>query len=230
MDIERDLIISVLKSTKMGSISFEVLIKDAKIASTIARSLLKKFQNNGLIYLRSNVISVDGLKRLRLALYAMQLGADLERVSSFLDWREFENIAAIAFERNSYSVKKNLRFKHAGRKWEVDIVSCKKPLVVCVDCKHWHHGMYPSVIKRIVDEQVDRTSALAEFFPELADKIGCASWSKVKFVPAILSLVTGRLKFYNKVPIVSVLQLQDFISQLPVQVDSMKYFSKRLAN
>ncbi|MCK4482968.1 hypothetical protein KAU55_07045, partial [Candidatus Bathyarchaeota archaeon] len=202
MNIERELIISILKLAKDGPISLEVLKKDAKIASTVAEDLVKKLKNNGLLFLRNKVIDVDSLKRLKLALHAIRLGADLERVSSFLDWKEFENIAAIAFERNAYSVKKNLRFKHAGRRWEIDIVGCKKPIAICADCKHWHHGMYPSAVKRIVKEQIERTSALAESMPRLAEKIGCASWSGVKLVPAILSLITARSKFYNKVPVV----------------------------
>ena len=226
MNIERELIISVLKLSKNGAISVGVLTKDAKIPSTIAENLLKKLQNGGLVYLRHKVIDVDSLKRLKLAVNAIQLGADLERVSSFLDWKEFENIGAIAFERNSYSVKKNLRFKHAGRKWEIDIVGCKKPLVVCADCKHWHYGMYPSAIRRIVEEQVERTSALAESLPKLTDKIGCASWSRVKLIPAVLSLVKARFKFHDNVPIVPVLQLQNFLSQLPAYANSLKHFSK----
>jgi Holliday junction resolvase-like predicted endonuclease len=230
MNIERELIISVLKLTKSGPVSFEVVSKDAKIPLTIAENLVKKLQNDGAVYLRNKVVSVDSLKRLKLALRAVQLGGDLERVSGFLDWKEFENIAAIAFERNGYRVEKNLRFKHAGRKWEIDIVGCKKPMVVCVDCKHWHHGMHPSAIRKIVEEQVERTSALAESLPRLADKIQCTSWNRVRLVPTILSLITARSKFYNKVPIVPVLQLQDFISQLPAYVDSLKHFSKHLAN
>lgn len=230
MDIERELIISILKLTKNGPIGIELVRKDAKIPSAIAEDLFKKLQNDGLLYLQNKVIDVDSLKRLKLAVHAIELGGDVERVSGFLDWREFENIAAIAFERNGYSVARNLRFKHAGRRWEMDIIACKKPIVACVDCKHWHHGMYPSAIRRIVEEQVERTSALAEFLPKLSEKIECTSWSRVKLVPAILSLTTIRSKFYNKVPIVPVLQLQDFISQLPAYVDSLKHFSKRSAN
>jgi Holliday junction resolvase-like predicted endonuclease len=230
MNIERELIISILKLTKNGPAAIDVVRKDAKIPSAIAEDLFKKLQNDGLLYLQNKVIDVDSLKRLKLAVHAIELGADLERVSGFLDWKEFENIAAIAFERNDYSVKRSLRFKHAGRRWEIDVVGCKKRMIVCVDCKHWHYGMYPSAIRRIVEEQVERTSALAESLPKLAEKIGCASWNRVELVPAILSLITVRSKFYNKVPIVPILQLQDFISQLPAYADSLKHFSKRLAN
>jgi Holliday junction resolvase-like predicted endonuclease len=230
MDIERELIISILKLTKNGPIGIELVRKDAKIPSAIAEDLFKKLQNDGLLYLQNRVIDVDSLKRLKLAVHAIELGGDVERVSGFLDWREFENIAAIAFERNGYSVARNLRFKHAGRRWEMDIVGCKKPIVACVDCKHWHHGMYPSAIRRVVKEQVERTCALAKSMPKLTEKIDCASWNIVKLLPAVLSLTAVRSKFYNKVPIVPVLQLQDFLNQLPAYMDSLKHFSKRSAN
>jgi Holliday junction resolvase-like predicted endonuclease len=230
MSIERELIISILKLTKNGPIAIDVVRKDAKVPSSIAEDLFKKLQNDGLLYLHNEVIDVDSLKRLKLAVHAIELGADVERVSGFLDWREFENIAAVAFERNGYSVTRNLRFKHAGRRWEIDVVGCKKPIIVCVDCKHWHHGMYPSAIRRIVEEQVERTFALAESLPKLTEKIGCASWNRVKLLPAVLSLTAVRSKFYNKVPIVPVLQLQDFLNQLPAYADSLKHFSKRLTN
>jgi len=230
MDIERELIISILKLTKNRPIGIELVRKDAKIPSAIAEDLIRKLQNDGLLYLQNKLIEVNSLKRLKLAVHAIELGGDVERVSGFLDWKEFENIAAIAFERNGYSVARNLRFKHAGRRWEMDIIACKKPIVACVDCKHWHHGMYPSAIRRAVKEQVERTCALAESMPKLTEKIDCASWNRVKLLPAVLSLTAVRSKFYNKVPIVPVLQLQDFLNQLPAYVDSLKHFSKRLAN
>ncbi len=227
MNIERELIISVLKLTKSGPISFQVLSKNARIPSTVAQNLVEKMQKNGLVYLRNKIIGVNSLRRLKLAVHAVELGADLERVTGFLEWKEFENIAAIAFERNNYTVKKNLRFKHAGRRWEIDIIGCKKPIVACVDCKHWHHGMHRSAIRRIVEEQVERTSALAESLPKLVEKIECAAWKRAKLIPAVLSLIPARFKYYNDVPIVPVLQLQDFLNQLPAHADSLKNFQKK---
>lgn len=226
MTIERNLIISILKLTRDGPVSNKLVNKDAKIPQQIAEKLLRKLQNDGLVYVQKNVVEANSLQRLKLAVHAIFLGADIENVSSFLQWQEFENMAAVAFERNGYSVTKNLRFKHAGRRLEIDIVGCKKPIAICVDCKHWHRGLHPSALKRIVEEQVERTFALAESLPSLFGKIECASWDNVKLVPAVLSLVTGRFKFYDNVPIVAVLQLQDFLSQLPAYADSLKHFTK----
>jgi len=230
MSIEKNLIISILKLTKNGPILNKLINKNAKIPSEFAEKLLRKLQNDGLIYLRKNVVEADSLQRLKLAVYAIQLGADLESISSFLRWKEFEEMAAVALERNGFSVKKNFRFKHGGKRWEIDIVGYKKPITICIDCKHWHHGMHPSALKKIAEEQTERTLAFAESLTSLSSKIECATWKRVKIVPAVLSLVTARFKFYDNVPIVAVLQLQDFLNQLPAYADSLKHFTKTLTN
>jgi Holliday junction resolvase-like predicted endonuclease len=224
--IEIDLIRSILKLTKNGPVPREFINKDARLPSDVASKLLRKFQTDGMVYLSDNNVDADAGGRLKLAVRAVALGADIERVSDFLRWQEFEDIAAIALERNGYVVAKNVRFKHAGRKWEIDIVGCKKPLVTCIDCKHWRHGMAPSALKRIAEAQVERTRALAESLPHVSLEIECAKWNKAKFIPAVLSLTQGRFKFYDMVPIVPVLQLQDFLSQLPAYTESLKYFLK----
>jgi len=226
MSIEANLIISILKLTKNGLVSKELVKKEAKIPSQVAEKLRRKMQNDGLIYLQKNVVEANNLQRLKLAVHSVRLGADIESISSFLQWQEFENMAAIALERNDYNVKKNLRFTHAGQRREIDIIGCRKPIAICIDCKHWHHGMHPSTLKKIVEEQVGRTFALAESLLNISDKIECASWDRVKIVPAVLSLVVGKFKFYDNVPIVPILQLQDFLSQLPAYADSLKHFSK----
>lgn len=229
MNIERNVIISVLKLTRNGPVVNEIVSKDARISLQIVSDILKKLQEDGLVYLRDKLLEADSVQRLKLAVHAIRLGADFERVSGFLDWKEFENIAALAFEVNGYKVKKNLRFKHAGRRWEMDIVGCRKPLALCVDCKHWHQGMYPSALRKVVEAQVERTFALAESLRRFTGEIECASWEKVKLVPAILSLVKGRFKFYDNVPIVPVLQLQNFLTELPAHADKLKHFSKSIS-
>ena len=226
MSVERNLIISLLKLTKEGPVLIESVNKDAHIPSAVAIKLLEKLQNEGLIYLKQDSIEIDSNSRLKLAIKAASLGADVEHISNLLCWQEFEEIAALALKNNGYIVENNVRFKHAGRKWEIDVVSCRKPLVICIDCKHWQRGMAPSTLKRIVDSQVNRTIALADSLPSINLKLECTKWDKAKFVPSVLSLIPGTFKFYDKVPVVPVLQLQDFINQLPAYTESLKFFVK----
>lgn len=230
MLVERDLLISLLKLTKDGSVLVECVKKDAKIASDIALKLLKKLQNEGLFYLKDNFVDADSGNRLRLAVKAVSLGADIEHVSEFLRWQEFEDISAVALERNGYLSRKNVRFKHGGRRWEIDVVGCRKPLVLCVDCKRWQRSVNPSALKKIVEAQVERARALADTLPSPSLKVECVKWNKAKFVPVILSLMPSSFKFYDDVPVVPVLQLQNFLTQLPAYVGSVKYFTKEFSH
>ncbi len=230
MDIERNLIIALLKMTREGSVSHELVNKEAKIPSRVATELLRKLQNSGLVYVKPAGVEADAMQRLRLAVRAIGLGCGIEQVSSLLQWQEFEGIAAVALEQNGYSVSRNLRFEHSGRRWEIDVVGCKKPLVVCIDCKHWRRGIHLSALKNVVMEQVERTSALAASLPSPLIKIECTKWDVTRFIPIVLSVVEGRFKFYDNVPIVPVLKLQDFLNQLPAYADSLEHFTKRFTD
>lgn len=230
MVVERDLLISLLKLTKDGPVLVETVNNDAKIASDIVIKLLESLQKQGLVYLKNGFLKVDSDGRLMLAAKSVAMGADIERVSAFFSWQEFEEIATLALEKNGYAAVKNVRFKNEGKRWEIDAVGCRKPLVLCVDCKHWRRGLKPSMLRRIVDAQVKRTRALLNTLPAVSLKLECTKWKKAKFVPVILSLIPSNLKFYRDVPVVPILQLQDFLIQLPVQIESLKYFTKNFSH
>ena len=180
--------------------------------------------------MKQGIIEVESSSRLKLAVKAASLGADVERISNLLCWQEFEEITALALKNNGYTVSNNVRFKNAARKWEIDVVGCKKPLVVCIDCKHWQHAIAPSTLKRIVDSQVERTKILADLLPNVSLKLECTKWTEAKFIPSIISLIPSPFKFYDKVPVIPILQLQDFINQMPAYIKSLKFFPKTFSS
>jgi Holliday junction resolvase-like predicted endonuclease len=230
MSIKKNLIISLLKLTKKGTVLIESVNKDARIPLETTMKLLDKLQNENLIYLENNWIEIDSNSRLKLAVKAASLGADIEHISDLLCWQEFEEIAAMALKNNGYIVKNNVRFKYEAKRWEIDVVGCKRPLVICIDCKHWQRGITPSALHKIVNLQTQRTLALADSLPNISLKLECAKWEKAKFIPTVLSLIESPFKFYEKVPVVPVLQLQDFICQLPAYTETMKFFSRSIRN
>jgi len=228
--IERELLISLLKLTMQGQTSSKDVGKQARIPNSVAVNLLKKLQTEHLINVEDGIISTNADSRLKLAIKALTLGADIECVSGLLHWQEFEDIAAVALADNGYVVAKNVRFKHGGRRWEIDVVGCRKPIVVCIDCKHWSRGLHPSSVSKMAEAQAERVEAFAKFLPSKKHDIPCAKWDRAKFVPVILSLVPTCAKFYGEIPIVPVLMLQDFINQLPANVESLHYFSKEFVH
>jgi hypothetical protein len=226
MAIEREVLVSLLKLTRAGSVSRESLVKDTRIASSTVLKLLKMMQAEDLLCVENETINADSHRRLAIAVKALSLGADSQRISDCLDWKEFERISAFALQQSGYIVKKNMHFKGSGRRWEIDLVGCKKPIVLCIDCKHWHHGLGPSRLKKVAEEQAERTRALSETLPHVSIQLECTRWDRAKFFPAILSLMHYGLKFHEEIPVVPVLQLQDFLNQLPVYASSLKHFSK----
>lgn len=222
MSVERELAISILKLAKDLSVRHELINRDAKIPSVIGLNLLRKMRNEGLIYLRGKDVETGSFQRLKLAVRAIELGADPERVAAFLEWAEFEQMAASIFETNGYTVTRNLRFREGSKCWEIDIVACKRPIVICVDCKHWHRTMFPSTTQKIVEKQVQRTKSLARSLPNPNIQLQCSTWQNATLVPTLLSLLRGRFRFWDDVPVVSLPQLQDFLTQIPAFITKLK--------
>lgn len=216
---------SILKLTKNRSATHEALKNDLRFPRDVVLDLLKTLQNEGLIYVSDDMIRATDMQRFELAVRALKKDVDIEKLTALLHWREFEAMAALAFEHNGYSVLKNLHFKHNGRRYEVDIVGWKNSSAVCVDCKHWHHAIGRSTLERVVEKQVERVRALSSSLPNPKIKIECSSTNSLRLMPVVLSLITDKSKFCRGVPIVSILQLQDFLNQLPVYEESILQIS-----
>lgn len=226
MSIEKNLLISLLKLTKQGPVLTELVKRDAHLPSATTEKLLVKLQNEGLLYLKQGSVEMESGSRLKLAVQAISLGADVENISNLLCWQEFEEIAGYASKNNGYAVSNNVRFKQSGRRWEIDVVACRKPIVICIDCKHWQHMIAPAALRKIVDSQIERTSALASLLPDPALKLECAKWDEAKFIPAVLTLLPSAFKFCGKVPIVPILSLQDFLNQMPAYTENLRLINK----
>jgi Holliday junction resolvase-like predicted endonuclease len=225
MNAEKEIIASLLKLTKTAPVQKELIRKDARVSTEALEDVLQKLNEAGLINGKHNLVEASSNQRVNLAVHTLKLGADYEQTSKFLNWKEFEKIAAQAFEANGFGVLKNFHFKHLDKRWEMDILSCRKPLIVCVDCKHWKHGWSRASIIKVVGAQIERTRAFANSLPDYYQKVRLSDWKNATLVPLVLSLVSGPLKFYNNVAVVPVLQLQDFINVMPIEVQSLTHFN-----
>lgn len=229
MSIERELLISVLKLTKKGPIEYSIVGKNARIPAKTTEILLKKLADTALVKWREKVLEASTNQRVKIAIQAIKLGADFERVCRTLEWKEFESLTTEAFEEYNYSVKRNLRFKGKnGRRWEIDLLACKQPIIISVDCKHWKHNWTKIPIIKTVEKHVERTKVFTEALASLYTKIKIEKWKNVIVIPIVLSLLSSPFKFHSNTPIVPVLQLQNFLNELPAQTDLLTHFSQKL--
>lgn len=213
--------------TNNTSVDIGTIVNDTKTSLSTIKSVLNKFKNNDFIVIKEKIIEANSFGRIMLSVKALELGADIENVTSLLHWKEFEGISALALERNNFLVRKNFRFTYLKKRNEIDIIGLKKPIVLCIDCKHWRKEINYSSLKNIVPNQIRRTKDLIKFLPNISTKLECASWEFGIFIPAILSLVSNRHKVYYSVPIIPILKFQDFLNQLLGNMQQIKFFKKR---
>jgi hypothetical protein len=181
--------------------------------------LLSRWQAEGLVGLRDSVVETTSPQRAQLAILAIEHGADPSSAGKLLSWQEFEHISAIAFAREGYKTFRNLRFKQGGRKWEIDVIGYKRPLLVCADCKHWRGGLHHSALRRTALEQAARASALLQA-REVLNK-GLEHEKQFTIIPIVLSLTLSDVDYIARIPIVPLFKLHAFLDQLPLHVDSL---------
>jgi len=228
MTAKTDVIVSVLKHSNSGPVAQEAIAVDANVPVEVANNVLRGLREIGLIECENEHIELTSNQRVKLAIHAINHGTDVERVCKVLEWKEFENFAATAFEKNNFAVKRRFRFKASGRRWEIDVIAYSEPIIVCVDCKRWRRGWGNSAITRVAAAQAQRTEALANNLQSIQREIGLDNWTQATLFPAILSLFPGPVKFYNKVPVVSILQLQNFVDEFQGHITELTHFHVKL--
>jgi len=228
MTNKTDVLISILKLTNSGAAAEEAVAMDANVPVQVTNDFLEGLREIGLIECENGKIEVSSNQRVKLAIHAINHGTDIERVCKVLEWIEFENFAATAFETNNFAVKRRFRFKASGRRWEIDVLAYSEPIVVCVDCKRWRRGWGNSAITKVAAAQAQRTEVLAGALHFLQQKIGLDGWRQAILFPAIISLFPGPVKFYKKVPVVPILQLQNFLDEFQGHITELTHFQATL--
>ncbi len=226
MTIEKSILLSLLRCTNQSPVSRQALVKFSRLPAEAAEQALSKFKQMALYEEHRGTVEASPSQRIRMAIHVLQLGADFQTICSLLSWTEFEGIAAQALETNGYRVIRNLHFRNKTKKWEIDVIGTRKPLVLCVDCKHWKHGWQSAASLKAVEAQIERTKAFADVLPNYSKRVRLEAWHTATFIPLILSLLPGPEKFHSKVPVVPILQLQDFINGVPLELDLLLHIDR----
>lgn len=228
MSVEREILVTLLKLTKKGPIDYSLVSRTARIPTKITENFLNKLADAALIKWKGKILEASPDQRVRIAFQAVKLGADIERVCRLLEWKEFESITTTAFEAYNYNFKKNLRFKGKnGKRWEIDVLAYKQPIITSVDCKLWKHGWTRAPIVKAVEEHVKRTKAFADILPNIYAKIKLDKWEGAIVIPIVLSLLPSPFKFYDNTPIIPVLKLQSFLNELPAHMSLLTHFPQK---
>ena len=217
----RSLLASILTLTKNGGeCSLDDLSRDAKLPLIEAQMRARELSEREVLEFRGSILSASSEQRLSLALYALEQGADFEKICRLLSWQEFENITVKSLEANRFSTAKHFALRSGDRRREIDVVGVKDMLVICADCKHWMKGLRGAVARGIAAKQVERVESLAS---NAAAKrsLGISAESTAFFIPVVVSLVDAGPKLIGGVPIVPALKLNSFLSSIDPFVEGV---------
>jgi len=214
-------LLSIIKLTREKSTSVKEISDDCLVSENVVEKVLKNLADNGEVIFMNGEVMTTTQQRMGLAVLALKRGADAERVCKYLSWREFEDMAQIALDANGFRTKKHFHFKNSTRRYEIDIIGLREPLILAVDCKHWKKSWQRSATKRIATIQLERTEALRNNLDQMISKFGIKRWKSARLIPLILTLSETPIQHYKKVPIVTVHRFQNFLTELPSHIDNL---------
>ena len=176
-----------------------------------AKELLYTLVQNGIGTWNDDLVDFDiPNDRLQTALFSIKLGADVESVSEYLTWQDFESITGLILEKKDFDVKKNLILTKP--RMEIDVVGTKMDIALLIDCKHWKN-MSKSALNEIVKKQVERVKRY------VADE-------NMSALPVIVTLHQEEIQFIENVPIVPIMKLSSFLDEFVGNLDSLASIEK----
>ena len=171
-----------------------------------AKELLYTLVQNGIGMLNDDVVDFDiPNDRLQTALFAINLGANLEDVSEYLNWKDFESLTGVILEEKDFEVTKNLILTKP--RMEIDVIGKKMDIALLIDCKHWKN-MSKSALDEIVKKQIKRVMRYV-------------SDENIPALPVIVTL-HQEIQFIDNVPIVPIMKLSSFLDEFLGNLDSLK--------
>lgn len=168
----------------------------------------------------SEALGVDlrGMSRAEVAMLYIKLGGDPERVSSVLDWRDFESFVSKALEEAGMEVARGVRIP-PPRGFEIDVlgVDVVSGTGLAIDCKHWSRSRGLSEAARQMVERlsraVNRCEAVARAF---------APFSKAQRIyPALVTLKDPGARSVHGVVLIPIHVLEDAIRGLPAYLEEL---------
>jgi hypothetical protein len=198
-----------------GILEGGVSITDFSIVTELdeisAKALLYTLVQNGIGTWNDDLVDFDiPTDRLQTALFAIKLGADIESVSEYLTWQDFESITGLILEKKDFDVTTNLILTKP--RMEIDVIGIKMDIALLIDCKHWK-TMSKSALDTIVKKQVERVKRY------VTDK-------NMSALPVIVTLHQEEIQFIDNVPIVPIMKLSSFLDEFIGNLDSLESIEK----
>jgi hypothetical protein len=168
-------------------------------SKSVAKSVLDYLEVNNIGSVSKNTVKFSGSDRIHAALLTLQMRGDIEQVSTYLSWKDFERLASEVLRSFGYRTWTNVRF--AKPRMEIDVVGTSSDgFTIAVDCKHWKRSNLSS-ISNFSQKQAVRAEWLIKYQKTMISQV----------VPVMLTLHAESVSFINGVPLVPIHKFRSFI-------------------
>ena len=216
--VKREVLKALLRIKRSEWWSLTKLSEETNTPVEVVKNVLMEVAD--FVTVREDSVSIAEYGKVQIAILCLNLGADPSYISRHLNWREFEEFTAKIVDAYGYIVYRNYRFKSVNRRWEIDVLAIKKPVLLCLNCKHFLKQRWASLRKAALEE-LERAEALRQALPRL--KLEPKPSEGWKILPALITLVAPKSKVYDKIPIVRITELGNFLEDLALYIDSLRF-------
>ena len=150
------------------------------------------------------------------------ISIDLEKIGNYIPWQDFEKLVKYIFEKYQFKTFLRMRFYIQKKLVEIDLICIKenKPEIYLVEIKKWKRNV--GLISKI-QEFHTKCEIICKNVEQILKKLNLGL-NNVKIIPIVVSLHTGKVLFWNGIPIISIMYLRDFLENLDAILPSLRIF------
>src|SRR5918994_1645343 len=204
------LLVDCLCAICEGTMTFDGFRELAGIRGvTVANEILKFLLERGIGQRpKRALLTFTSTDRLKTSILAVNLGADILKISQYLSWKDFERFASEILLNCGFQTMNNVRFTKPRA--EIDIIAIKSELGLSIDCKHWATNSR-SGLNVHTRKQIQRTERLLS-----------SPFKFRKIVPLLLTIHPNFQPSYSDlVPVVDVNKFRCFVNEVELNVDKV---------
>jgi hypothetical protein len=165
---------------------------------SVAKSMLDFLAANNVGSISKSTIKFSGSDRLHVAVLALQMSHDVEHISRYLSWKDFEKLASEVLRSFGYHTRTNVIL--VKPRMEIDVVGTSTDgFTIAVDCKHWKRSNLSS-LSNFSQKQAARAERLLKHDRTIS-----------QVVPVMLTLHAESVRFAGGVPLVPIHRFRSFV-------------------
>lgn len=228
LSLSKNFILNLLQMSKdHEEIALSGIAEKSNLKSEQVYKLLYSLneETGAKLELDASTIHIPQKFKTPLILKAIESGIDLDQIIELLHWRDFESFCLMVFEYYEFTNIQNCHFTQNRKRYEIDVVTVKEPLIFAIDAKKWKTG-HAGALKTVVENHLNRIKDFSQYLanPLNRQKFQLKNSPDLRIIPLIITSKTYEIQIFHGVPIIPFFKLNGFIAEIHTFLGSLRQF------